>query len=156
MTTHTEGEWRLGEENVGGGYNIYAGPLPVARTSILSAVNATRFSQRALGEEEAKANAATIVEAVNAVRVLKDPVAVHANMLRGGIAIPNLRDLLHLHGPEALARWDAFVPLLQALKAVNEELRLIRMKDTAAVYDPYCRIMADAAIASAEIATLDE
>lgn len=41
--------------------------------------------------------------------------------------------------------------MLEALKALREELRLIRMKDTGAVYDVMCRIQADAAIAAAEV-----
>lgn len=40
------------------------------------------------------------------VERLRDPVAVHANMLRGTIATPDIRSLLHLHGAEALAKWD--------------------------------------------------
>lgn len=44
---------------------------------------------------------------------LADPVAVHVNMLRGDIAKPDVRALLHLHGQEALERWDS-VEALQA------------------------------------------
>jgi len=40
--------------------------------------------------------------------------------------------------------------LLKCLKELREELRLIRMKDTGAVYDVTCRILADAAIEKAE------
>lgn len=35
-----------------------------------------------------------------------DPAAVHLNMLRGGIAKPTIRNMLHLHGADALAKWD--------------------------------------------------
>jgi len=35
-----------------------------------------------------------------------DPAAVHLNMLRGGIAKPTIRNMLHLHGSDALAKWD--------------------------------------------------
>lgn len=38
---------------------------------------------------------------------LKDPVLVHAAMLRGEIAKPDIRDMLHAYGADALARWDA-------------------------------------------------
>jgi hypothetical protein len=38
---------------------------------------------------------------------LRDPVAVHAAMLRGEIATPAIRDMLHVYGADALARWDA-------------------------------------------------
>jgi hypothetical protein len=38
---------------------------------------------------------------------LRDPVLVHAAMLRGEIATPAIRDMLHVYGAEALARWDA-------------------------------------------------
>ncbi len=40
--------------------------------------------------------------------------------------------------------------LLEALRDVVEELRMIRMKDVGTVYDVLCRIKADAAIAKAE------
>lgn len=41
---------------------------------------------------------------------LQDPVVVHAAMLRGEIAKPAIRDMLHLYGADALARWDAAPP----------------------------------------------
>lgn len=37
---------------------------------------------------------------------LADPIAVHANMLRGSIAKPSIRSMLHLYGEVALERWD--------------------------------------------------
>lgn len=50
----------------------------------------------------------------------------------------------------ANARLIAAAPnLLAALKAAREELRLIRMKDTDAVYNPCLRIQMDIAIAKA-------
>lgn len=39
--------------------------------------------------------------------VIADPAAVHLNMLRGSIAKPSLRSLLHLYGEEALATYAA-------------------------------------------------
>jgi hypothetical protein len=38
---------------------------------------------------------------------LRDPALVHVAMLRGQIAKPDIRSMLHLYGEEALARWDA-------------------------------------------------
>jgi hypothetical protein len=35
-----------------------------------------------------------------------DPAVVHLNMLRGGIAKPSLRNMLHLEGHDALTKWD--------------------------------------------------
>lgn len=48
---------------MGGGLNVYAGPLRVAHTSIISAVNATRVQSRPLHEAEARANAELIAKA---------------------------------------------------------------------------------------------
>ena len=39
--------------------------------------------------------------------------------------------------------------IYEALKGAQEELRLIRMKDTGAVYDPTIRVRIDAALAKA-------
>lgn len=55
--------WTLGEENVGGGFNIYSGPLRVAHTSIQARV--TKPDTRPILEEEARDNARLIVAAVN-------------------------------------------------------------------------------------------
>lgn len=38
---------------------------------------------------------------------ISDPQSVYANMLRGHIARPAILQLLHLHGEEAIARWNA-------------------------------------------------
>jgi hypothetical protein len=38
---------------------------------------------------------------------LKDPAVVHLAMLRGDIAKPDIRTMLHAYGEAALARWDA-------------------------------------------------
>lgn len=59
---NTPGPWTLGEENVGGGFNIYAGSLRVAHTSRQGVWTA---GQRQIDEVEAKANARLIVKAVN-------------------------------------------------------------------------------------------
>lgn len=64
-----------------------------------------------------------------------------------------IADLVNNHNPEqeANARLIAAAPeLLEALKGAQEELRLIRMKDTNAVYNPTIRILMELAIAKAE------
>lgn len=38
--------------------------------------------------------------------VLKSPELVHIALLRGDIAKPDIRSMLHVYGQEALARWD--------------------------------------------------
>lgn len=38
---------------------------------------------------------------------LQDPVRVHAALLRGEIAKPAIRDMLHVYGERALRRWDS-------------------------------------------------
>lgn len=48
-----------------------------------------------------------IAELEAIVAKLQDPALVHAAMLRGEIAKPGIREMLHAHGEEALRRWDA-------------------------------------------------
>lgn len=45
---------------------------------------------------------------------ISTPAAVHANMLRGGIPLLTIRQVLHLHGSTALATWDNAEGLKQA------------------------------------------
>lgn len=40
------------------------------------------------------------------LRELKDPERVHVAMLRGDIGIPSIRAMLHLHGQDAIRKWD--------------------------------------------------
>lgn len=68
---HTPLPWLVGQENVGGGFNIYSGALRVAHTSIQARVVSPET--RLIDEEEAKANALLIVEAVNAYLQTRAP-----------------------------------------------------------------------------------
>lgn len=43
-------------------------------------------------------------------QAFKDPLIVHVAMLRGEIAKPALRDMLHAYGGDVLARWDRLEP----------------------------------------------
>ena len=73
--------------------------------------------------------------------------------IRGEWTVASVDDLCgdHPEEAEANARLIAAAPeLLDACKRLLEELRLIRMKDSDAVYDTTCRVAADAAIAKAE------
>jgi len=54
---------------------------------------------------------------------LKDPTVVHAAMLRGEIAKPALRDMLHAYGGDVLAKWDAAQPVPDA--ALHTAVRLV-------------------------------
>jgi hypothetical protein len=46
---------------------------------------------------------------------LQDPTVVHAAMLRGHIATPTVRTILHVYGAEALAARDALDDAIRAL-----------------------------------------
>ena len=48
--------------------------------------------------------AASLLDEV--LSVLQSPEALHANMLRGGVAKLPIRQALHLHGAGALEKWD--------------------------------------------------
>lgn len=48
------------------------------------------------------------VEQPDKLAKLKDPHAVHVNMLRGTIAKIGMRELAHVHGEEMSARWQRF------------------------------------------------
>jgi AMMECR1 domain-containing protein len=56
----------------------------------------------------------------NLLKKLKDGDTVHANMLRGCIATPTIRQMLHLHGEDALAKWDRAEQAEQSLAALRE------------------------------------
>ncbi|TXM69615.1 hypothetical protein [Methylobacterium sp. WL120] len=66
------------------------------------------------------------VEAIEAA--LANPIAVHRNMLTGMIAKPNVEDVVHLYGREALCGGDANrrVAVLEIQSA-----RLVEERDTA-------------------------
>lgn len=52
--------------------------------------------------------------------------------------------------PFIITAVNSHAALLAACKAAKEELRLLQMKDTGAVYDPTVRTLLDVAIAKAE------
>jgi hypothetical protein len=56
--------WRIGEENVGGGFNIYCDQTLVGHTAEVSIPNVPRYGGPVTAEQ-AKANAMLIVDAVN-------------------------------------------------------------------------------------------
>lgn len=90
---HTDAPWALGEENVGGGFNIYAGNLRIAHTSIQARV--TKPDTRPIGEDEAKANAAFIVKAVNSYEPMLDALKkLTAEMVGIGGFGPEIRELV--------------------------------------------------------------
>ncbi len=45
-----------------------------------------------------------------------DPGAVHIAMLRGSIAKPAIRQMLHIHGQSALTKWDSIARMEKALR----------------------------------------
>lgn len=57
--------WRIGEENCGGGFNIYRGKQRVAYTTEVSPVNAASSGGEPVTSEEAKTIACAIVNAMN-------------------------------------------------------------------------------------------
>lgn len=56
--------------------------------------------------EKGRAARLRVAELEADIAKLKDPVAVHINMLVGKIAKPDIRTMLHAYGAEALGRWD--------------------------------------------------
>jgi len=53
--------------------------------------------------------------------LLQDPVAVHVALLRGEIAKPAIRDMLHVYGADALAQFDrGATPVAQAAAGASE------------------------------------
>jgi len=59
----------------------------------------------------AMSEAATLISSLVAENeelraAIATPESVHANMLRGGIPKLSIRNALHLHGADALAKWD--------------------------------------------------
>ena len=77
-------------------------------------------------------------------RALSDPHAVHVSMLRGTIARPGIREMLHIHGAEALKRWDSY----ETIKAENEKLRaayeaLVKRMVDLATFSPPATLVVD-------------
>lgn len=58
--------WRVGEENCGGGFNIYRGKTRVAHTAEVSQANAASLGMEPVSSDEAKQIACAIVNAMNA------------------------------------------------------------------------------------------
>lgn len=59
--------------------------------------------------------------------LLQEPAAVHVAMLRGEIAKPDVRTMLHVYGEDALRRWDsaeptAAAPSVDAAREVKNKL----------------------------------
>jgi len=74
-------------------------------------------------QSDALAAISAVREEVEAMkRLLKDPAAVHVAMLRGEIAKPDIRSMLHCYGSEALDAWDS----IEALRKDAERYRAIR------------------------------
>jgi hypothetical protein len=77
-------------------------------------VETLQFGER-MHNERAEAAQAEI-ERLRAI--LADPNAVHINMLNGTIAKPSIRQMLHLHGEEALAKWAQAEEMRKALEGL--------------------------------------
>ena len=75
MISHTPGPWSCGEENVGGGFNIYSGALRIAHTSIQARV--FKPETRPIAEDEAKANAYMVAAAPDLLASLKEMLEIY-------------------------------------------------------------------------------
>ena len=53
-------------------------------------------------------------DALAALDSLKDPATLCVNMIRGTIAKPDIRSLLHVHGEAALQTWDRAIATQEA------------------------------------------
>ena len=85
----------------------------------LAAENATlRASEAAALERVAELEAA-----------LANPVAVHANMLRGTIANPTPDQIIHLYGVDALCKALAPMIVREALEPTEYERKVAQMKE---------------------------
>jgi hypothetical protein len=59
---------------------------------------------------------------------LSDPIAVHANMLRGTIAKPTVEQIIHLYGVDALVK--ALAPVIvQEAEKIEYERKVAQMKE---------------------------
>jgi|SRR5882757_5993157 len=66
---------------------------------------------------------------------ISTPEALCANILRGTIPKPDIRSLLHLHGEEALRRWDSVEELTARNHKLVEAFRKINGRIREAKYD---------------------
>jgi hypothetical protein len=82
--------------------------LPERAAAAIAAIDLMQRVAKNLAEQPDTAQPAPAPADIAAK--LRDPVAVHAAMLRGEIAAPAIRDMLHVYGADALARWDNAQP----------------------------------------------
>jgi hypothetical protein len=70
----------------------------------MSGNNINRFhgERRRQIEDLAQEIVDTIAQSQNVPEILSNPDAVHVNMIRGTIAKPSLRQIVHLYGPDEL------------------------------------------------------
>jgi len=68
---------------------------------------------------------------------LKDPHAVHVNMLRGTIAKIGMRELAHVHGEEMSARWQRFEEWEASQAAVAQPVAHERARFEAWASEPF-------------------
>lgn len=74
--------------------------------------------------------------------LLKDPATVHAAMLRGQIGRPDPRTMLHVHGQDAIATWDAGV-CAQASREAKNWMDFEHIRDMPAVDEAIQALLAD-------------
>lgn len=122
----TPGPWVVyGEPEVGLPPGLFSGtvgqtgfgPLEPLSSYDLVFIAAARDLVPALAAERdaALTEAAALRKEVERLReALSDPIAVHANMLRGAIAMPSVENIIHAYGAEALRA------TLAALKGATE------------------------------------
>lgn len=82
-------------------------------------------------EKAAQRIAAAMAEALDAeLAKLQDPVAVHANMLRGEIAKISMTQCAHLHGPATVEQWHSIEQAIAAERAVWAPIYKLALETT--------------------------
>jgi len=92
--------WRIAIMKLTPGGSEYTNP-----DAVIAFVERERADRHKARAEKAKAvrEAAAMRKEVEQLReALSDPIAVHANMLRGAIAMPSVENIIHIYGAEAL------------------------------------------------------